>query len=74
MTVKLWAGTLPIRSNRISWKRHINHNIRLMESSPYLLGQIGLVGNSWVNCSAIVDWLSPYLLGQIGLVGNFFIL
>ncbi len=38
---------------------------------PYLLGQIGLVGNSWVNCSAIVDWLSPYLLGQIGLVGNF---
>ncbi len=37
--------SLPIRSNRISWKSTqsmtFSHN-----SLPYLLGQIGLVGNS----------------------------
>ena len=37
--------------------------------TPYLLGQIGLVGN------ALGPWVAsnkdnPYLLGQIGLVGN----
>ena len=40
--------SLPIRSNRISWKRiqhdAIKRTIRLT-LYPYLLGQIGLVGN-----------------------------
>ena len=36
---------------------------------PYLLGQIGLVGNSGL--LGLLLHLLPYLLGQIGLVGNF---
>ncbi len=37
--------------------------------NPYLLGQIGLVGNT--TKMAMPDPPSgPYLLGQIGLVGN----
>ena len=46
---------------------------------PYLLGQIGLVGNSSVpgclivlGSSPLKYGHSPYLLGQIGLVGNNF--
>ena len=38
---------------------------------PYLLGQIGLVGNA--RGLIIAETLGmPYLLGQIGLVGNNF--
>ncbi|EPF16783.1 hypothetical protein MAESPC_00307 [Microcystis aeruginosa SPC777] len=42
-----------------------------MPDSPYLLGQIGLVGNLVLQSTTIVmNGLPPYLLGQIGLVGN----
>ena len=41
-------------------------------SGPYLLGQIGLVGNGEV-FGIICEDEPPYLLGQIGLVGNFLI-
>ena len=37
---------------------------------PYLLGQIGLVGNITLLCPPSSRMLLPYLLGQIGLVGN----
>ena len=36
---------------------------------PYLLGQIGLVGNA-LKSPDTAHFRSPYLLGQIGLVGN----
>ena len=61
---------LPIRSNRISWKPK-NITVITRKACPYLLGQIGLVGNrpgfadSWARILPV-----PYLLGQIGLVGN----
>ncbi len=38
------VGPLPIRSNRISWKPPREASFR-MPCDPYLLGQIGLVGN-----------------------------
>ena len=41
---------------------------------PYLLGQIGLVGNFFFFAEGVSEYtasLTPYLLGQIGLVGNF---
>ena len=38
---------------------------------PYLLGQIGLVGNITLLCPPSSRMLLPYLLGQIGLGGNF---
>jgi hypothetical protein len=40
---------------------------------PYLLGQIGLVGNPTKDEVVLTQKfcaLGPYLLGQIGLVGN----
>ena len=37
--------TLPIGSNRISWKQHIHHWIEPHAKRPYRFGQIGLVGN-----------------------------
>jgi hypothetical protein len=39
--------TLPIRSNRISWKQGggVFGIFRILGIHPYLLGQIGLVGN-----------------------------
>jgi hypothetical protein len=41
-------------------------------ASPYLLGQIGLVGNVAKSSpfSPVYFERKPYLLGQIGLVGN----
>nr|CAO88402.1 unnamed protein product [Microcystis aeruginosa PCC 7806] len=62
---------LPIRSNRISWKRSLLRVLNFM-ASPYLLGQIGLVGNMPVFYRLILELNLPYLLGQIGLVGNEF--
>gem|GEM_PF-5915898 len=58
--------TLPIGSNRISWKPHQFCHVHIRQ--PYRLGQIGLVGNFWCRF-----WCRfwPYRLGQIGLVGNF---
>ena len=40
--------TLPIRSNRISWKQFSRSSNRKRIIFPYLLGQIGLVGNSFI--------------------------
>ncbi|MEY3555259.1 MAG: hypothetical protein RLZZ580_1313 [Cyanobacteriota bacterium] len=42
------------------------------QQNPYLLGQIGLVGNfsSQLMSSKSMTLIHPYLLGQIGLVGN----
>ena len=73
--------SLPIRSNRISWKRiqhdAIKRTIRLT-LYPYLLGQIGLVGNSGHPVSPDLDflalpirsnrisWKLPYRLQDIG--------
>jgi hypothetical protein len=38
---------------------------------PYLLGQIGLVGNVPFRTACVkLPSATPYLLGQIGLVGN----
>ncbi len=43
--------------------------ISFIQINPYLLGQIGLVGNLvFAGIGPVVT--SPYLLGQIGLVGN----
>ena len=64
--------TLPIRSNRISWKLLAFFCSGDVPCWPYLLGQIGLVGNHICRSlgSARVPSNNPYLLGQIGLVGN----
>ena len=43
--VDLINRTLPIRSNRISWKPPIIKVASTTNINPYLLGQIGLVGN-----------------------------
>ncbi len=65
---------LPIRSNRISWKQNLVDCIRdECPLPPYLLGQIGLVGNPTKDEVVLTQKfcaLGPYLLGQIGLVGN----
>ncbi len=71
-SIRLSKGySLPIRSNRISWKllaygerSHCRHR------GPYLLGQIGLVGNLSYPNEKLKSAILPYLLGQIGLVGN----
>ena len=39
-------------------------------ANPYLLGQIGLVGNLLLSACITAVKPTPYLLGQIGLVGN----
>ncbi len=59
---------LPIRSNRISWKPK-NITVITRKACPYLLGQIGLVGNTGSFWNMMIE-PGPYLLGQIGLVGN----
>jgi hypothetical protein len=41
-----------------------------VETIPYLLGQIGLVGNGLVMELVKYKYSGPYLLGQIGLFGN----
>jgi hypothetical protein len=71
--------SLPIRSNRISWK-HSSISLSVgsvSHSNPYLLGQIGLVGNLARSPIPPITPSSsenpPYLLGQIGLVGNLLI-
>ncbi len=45
---------------------HLSHE---PSPQPYLLGQIGLVGNNNLCLRREFQFL-PYLLGQIGLVGN----
>ena len=63
--------SLPIRSNRISWKRSAGtvETKKATTPNPYLLGQIGLVGNlSGAVPPGNSSYEKPYLLGQIGLV------
>ena len=67
-TFKKFLPPLPTGSNRTCWKPFFAVSLA-WQSWPYLLGQIGLVGNAlWVTKYALVTM--PYLLGQIGLVGN----
>ena len=70
LSMRLSKGySLPIRSNRISWKFKLILLECVKFALPYLLGQIGLVGNlkQW---QFALNAARPYLLGQIGLVGN----
>jgi hypothetical protein len=69
LSIRLSKGySLPIRSNRISWKPK-NITVITRKACPYLLGQIGLVGNTGSFWNMMIE-PGPYLLGQIGLVGN----
>ena len=69
LSMRLSKGySLPIRSNRISWKPK-NITVITRKACPYLLGQIGLVGNTGSFWNMMIE-PGPYLLGQIGLVGN----
>ncbi len=75
LSIRLSKGySLPIRSNRISWKLNTIPCFYSLDEVPYLLGQMGLVGNGKVISRFSKRQNHPYLLGQIGLVGNLFLL